>query len=219
MKKVLFILTVIMLYLQLPAVAQKAKVGLEAGIAISNFSGNLNGKNTDYQSRTGLTAGMVVDMPIGKTNFSFRPSVNYVQKGAVTIETMNEKEYYALRYAEFAFNFLYHTSSKTGGVGFFIGLGPSVSLNLPSKSVVETGSTKVESNLILGNEGAAVLRGIDYGATGLAGVELKKNCFLSFSYNYGLRNLIPDTKQVISPSDELKSRTFAIKVGFLLNNK
>lgn len=218
MKKALCILTVIMLYLQLPAVAQKAKVGLEAGIDISNFSGNLNGDNTDYQSRTGLTLGMVVDMPIGKTNFSFRPGVNYIQKGAVTTETMNEKEYYALRYAEFAFNFLYHTSS-TGGVGFFIGLGPSVSLNLPSKSVVETGSTKVESNLILGNEGAAVLRGIDFGATGLAGVELKNNCFLSFSYNYGLRNLIPDTKKVISPSDKLKSRTFAIKVGFLLNNK
>ena len=185
MKRIFIVLAVVLFFLQLPASAQKARVGIETGVSSSNLYGTINDASTDYKSRAGFTIGMLVDAPIAKSRFSFRPELSYFQKGAVTSETVTQKDYYALRYAEFAFNFVYSTKGVKD-VSIFFGLGPSVSLNLPSKSITKTKSSKVETSIILDNEGAAVLRGIDFGATGLTGLAYKNKYFFSFNYNLGI---------------------------------
>jgi hypothetical protein len=213
MKRTLLILSLALFCLQMPGLAQKARVGITGGATISNMFGEIEGLKTDFQTRGGFTTGLIVDAPIGKTRFSFQPGVHYVQKGTVLSETKVQKIYRALRYAEFDMNFLYNTRGAKG-INIFFGLGPTLDLNLPSKTVTEIeDGTKTDVNIIFGEEGASELKGVDYGATGLAGLQFKNGAFVSFSYTHGIRNLVPG-----EGTDNLKNSCFAIRVGLLIKN-
>ncbi len=214
MKRSLVLLLVAVFYLSLPGFSQKPKVGLEVGATMSNIVGKIDGSETRFDSRGGYMVGLLVDLPIAKTRFTFRPEVGYVQKGTLLSKTKEEKNYWAIRYAEFQFNFLYHTKGAKN-LSIFGGIGPSISFNLPSKTVVDNGDQKVADNLIMDKESPAVLRGIDYGVSGIAGLQYKGTYFLAFNYNHGIRNLVPGE----DPVDELRTSCFAIKLGVLLNNK
>ncbi len=216
MKRTFFILSLALFCLQMTGLAQKARVGITGGATISNMYGEEGGENTNFDSRFGFTTGIIVDAPIGKTRFSFQPGVHYVQKGTVVSETKEQKDYLALRYAEFAFNFLYNTRGAKG-INIFFGLGPTLALNLPSKTVTkfQQDDTKVEENVIFGDEGAALINGLDYGANALAGLQLKNGAFLAFNYTHGIRNLLPGK----DGSDALRNSCFGIRLGLLINNK
>lgn len=213
MKKNFFILSLALCCLQFPGMAQKTRVGIEAGATISNFYGKIGGSTLQYDSKGGFTAGILIDAPIGKSQFSFRPGVSYVQKGAYVSKTVGQKVSWATRYAHFDMTFAYQTKGAKG-VTILCGLGPSVSLNLPSKIVTETRETKVEDNLVMDKESPAKLKGIDYGATGFAGLQLKNGAFLTVGYNYGIRNLIPEK----DPVDKMRTGCTTIKIGILLHN-
>ncbi len=216
MKRTLFILSFALTCLHFSLHAQKARVGVVAGVTMSNLVGEFDGLNTNYDSRAGFTTGIIVDAPIGKTRFTFQPGVHYVQKGSVTSEDHLQKNYVALRYAEFAFHFLYNTKGAKG-INIFAGLGPSFSLNLPSKTVtkfLET-DTKVEENVIFGDEGAAMFNGVDYGASAIAGLQFKNGGLISFNYNHGIRNLVPGKDS----EDKIRNSCFIIRLGLLINNK
>ena len=216
MKRTLLILSLALTCFYLPALAQKARVGIVAGVTMSNLTGETGGVNTSYDSRGGFTTGIIVDAPIGKTRFTFQPGVHYVQKGAVTDETKEQKNYVALRYAEFAFHFLYNTKGAKG-INIFAGIGPTVSLNLPSKTVTKflDDDTKVEQNVIFGDEGAAQFNGIDYGASAIAGLNFRNGALLSFNYNHGIRNLMPGKDS----EDAIRNSCFIIRLGLLIRNK
>jgi Outer membrane protein beta-barrel domain len=213
MKRTLLILSLALFCLQMPGLAQKARVGITGGATISNMFGETDGFKTDFQTRGGFTTGLIVDAPIGKTRFSFQPGVHYVQKGTTLSETKEQTIYRALRYAEFNLNFLYNTRGAKG-INIFFGLGPALALNLPSKTVTQTSDTKTDVNIIFGKEGASELRGVDYGATGLAGLQFKNGAFVSFAYTHGLRNLLPG-----DGPDNIKNSCFAIRLGILIKNK
>jgi outer membrane protein with beta-barrel domain len=214
MKRILSIITIAILCAPLHGLSQKARVGIDAGATISNLIGKVGGNTLHYDSKGGVALGLMVDVPLGKTKFNFRPSVNYVQKGAVISEVQDQKFFWATRYAEFDFNFLYHTKGAKN-ISIFAGLGPALSLNLPSKKVTKTPDTKVEDNLLMDKESPAELKGIDWGVIGIAGLEMKSGAYLSFSYNHGIRNLVPGK----DPVDEMRSTCFSIRLGVLLKNK
>src|SRR5690606_23881900 len=174
MKRILLILTLALTCFYFPTNAQKSRVGFVAGATFSNLTGEEGGMNTNYDSRVGFTTGLIVDAPIGKTRFTFQPGVHYIQKGSITSKSKDQNTYIALRYAEFDFNFIYNTKGAKG-INIFAGLGPTLSLNLPSKTGTKYNAddTKVEENLIFGDEGAAMLNGIDYGASAIAGLQFK----------------------------------------------
>ncbi|HMU44956.1 MAG TPA: porin family protein [Chitinophagaceae bacterium] len=213
MKRIFIILSLALFCLQIPGMAQKTRVGIEAGATIANLYGKIDGVTTDYNSKGGFTAGLLIDAPIGKSRFSFRPGVSYVQKGASVNKTVDQELIWATRYANFDMTFAYQTKGAKG-VTILAGLGPSVSLNLPSKKITKTRDAKTEENLVMDKESPAEIKGIDYGATGFAGLQMKNGAFLTVSYNYGIRNLIPEK----DPVDELRSGCVSIKIGILLRN-
>lgn len=215
MKRTLFILSFALTCFTFSAQAQKARVGVVGGVTISNLVGEIDGLNTNFDSRPGFTVGMIVDLPIGNTRFAFQPGVHYIQKGAVTSEDKDQKSYTALRYAEFAFHFVYGTKGAKG-INIYAGLGPSVALNLPSKTVVKlkADDSKSEENVIFGDEGAAMFNGLDYGASAIAGLQFKSGAQLSFNYNHGIRNLMPSASE-----DKIRNSCFVIRLGVLINNK
>jgi len=216
MKRSLVVLLVALLCLQLPGIAQKtpkAKVGITAGASLSNLVGKIDGRETRYDSKGGFCTGILVDVPLGKTRIGFRPELSYMQKGAIISKTKEQTLSWATRYAEFDFNFVYHTKGAKG-LSIFAGLGPALGLNLPSKVVTKTRTAKTEDNLLMDKESPALLRGIDWGATGVAGLQLKDRWLLGFYYNHGIRNLVPGK----NPTDEIRNSTFSVKLGVLINN-
>ena len=226
MKKVSLLLAIAVLMLQASVVAQKAKtkttttVGITAGITISNMYGTVNNVDVKANSKTGITFGMLVDKPLGKSHVSFQPSLNYVQKGQVYKDEVKQKSYLALRYAELHANFLYNSNTKTN---FFIGGGPALSFDLPSAYVLKTSNataanldpkpkfTRAETSVIFGKDAASNFKGLDYGVNLLAGFRMKCGFFAGINYTYGIRNLVPVEKA----GDEIRNACFSVKFGFM----
>ncbi len=223
MKKVLFLLAIAVCFLQTPVFSQKSRVGVTAGITSSNMYGTVDSADAKGGSIKGFTFGMIVDAPIGKSNFSFQPGVHYVQKGKVISETVKVKSWYALRYIDAQMNFLYNTNKKTN---FFVGLGPVISFEMPSKLVVRTSNataaepnpdpkyTRSEKTIKFGKEPLDELRGLDYGANILAGFRMNCGFLVSANYTFGIRNIATEAS-----GDELRNGVAAVKIGWLFNNK
>jgi Outer membrane protein beta-barrel domain len=186
--------------------------------------GTVNNVDVKGTSKTGITFGMLVDKPLGKSHVSFQPSLNYVQKGKVISEATKSKNYLALRYAETHINFLYNSNTKTN---FFIGGGPALSFDLPSQYVLKTSNataanlnpkpkfSRAETSVLFGKDAASNFKGLDYGVNLMTGVRMKCGFFFGINYTYGIRNLVPVEKA----GDEIRNACFSIKTGFLFKNK
>jgi Outer membrane protein beta-barrel domain len=223
MKKVLLLLAVAVLVLQVSGFSQKSRVGFTAGITSANMNGKVDSATLDAKSLTGFTFGILVDAPIGKSHFSFQPGLHYVQKGRIISETNKVKTWLALRYIDAQMNFLYNSNKKTN---FFIGLGPTVSFEMPSKMITRTSNvtannanpdpkySRSEKTINFGKEPLDDLRGLDYGINILTGFKMHCGLLVSLNYTFGLRNIANEAS-----GDDLKNGVAGVRLGWLFNNK
>jgi hypothetical protein len=214
MKKVLFLFIIAACLLQINAFAQKAQVGITGGITPSNIYGEVGGLDKRGDVRTGLTVGMLVDAPIGKTNFSFQPGIHYVQKGTYTNKTNTVKEADLLRYADLIANFVYYLGGKDKNRLYF-GLGPQIGFTLPSKKIkIEDGETTEVRNIAFGDTEFDDYNNLDYGANVLAGVRFKNGIIFSVNYTFGLSNIMPTP----TGDDHLRNGSAGIRIGYFFSN-
>ena len=218
MKKVLFLLAAFVFCLQINGFSQKSRVGFYTGYTNANMYGKIGGERVKDDALSGITFGLILDAPISKSHISFTPTLSYAQKGRVTFNensrASNLKEWIALRYAELNANFVYNTNGAKGN--WFIGGGPSISFDLPSKKVSKTDDLKTETNINFGQEANSDIRGIDYGANLITGFRMKGGFFVSLNYTVGIRNLVP----VQDGNDNaIRNHSLGINLGFLINNK
>jgi hypothetical protein len=219
MKKTIFILSALIFGLSFSAVSQKTRVAISAGIDAFNLSRTIQGADKDGEYRIGIIAGMQLEVPLCKKgNFSFQPDFHYVQKGAASIPgtPVNNKIYTALRYAELAPNFVYNFNRSKGT--FYLGAGPYLSFNLPSKNVSHTaGSPNVETDISFGDAVANDLKGIDYGGNFVMGYRMANGIFVSANYIQGARNLVPEDVLALTGNadNKIKNIGFSLRVGFL----
>jgi hypothetical protein len=212
MKKALILLIAGIYLFQLNAYAQKTLVGLTGGVTSSNIYGHVGGLDRRGDPRAGYTLGMLLEAPIGKTKWSFQPGLHYMQKGMYTSKTSTVKNAVALRYAEFHFNFVHYTKGKANRMYF--GLGPTLGLNLPSKTVVITDNSRTATSISFGKEGSDTYRGADWGANGIIGVRFKNNITFAVNYTFGLRNLLP----VAGEDDVLRNGCLGFRLGYFFKN-
>lgn len=214
MKK-LFFLPVIIFASHFTGSAQNTRFGFTAGAAFPNYHSRVDGETDNGNSKTGLTAGVLVDIPAGK-NFSFQPAVNFVQKGTKDEQTsggITEKVKLTVNCIEVPLNFLYNAPGNTGN--FFIGAGPSLAFALSGKLKYDDGTNSGTEDLKFGSGDNDNMKGLDLGANFLTGYRFPGGLFLSVNYNTGLSNLTPGG----STDGKLKSHYFGIKLGVLLKGK
>ncbi len=222
MKKTILILAAFIFCLNITALSQKTRVGISGGISVANLSRTTGGADRDGEYRLGIMGGLQLEVPLCKKgNFSFQPDLHYIQKGASDIPTTPtlNKIYTALRYAELAPNFVYNF--KAGKGFFYLGGGPYLAFNLPSKKVTHApGTDKVETEVLFGNAVANDMRGIDYGGNVVMGFRLGNGIFVAANYIQGARNLIPQEVLDLpaSADNKLKNIAFGIRVGYLFKN-
>lgn len=212
MKKTCIILFIVISSLCMTASAQDVRVGISAGLTISDLTGPDNGMN--HGVKTGYMAGLLLDVPLG-SKFTFQPQLNYVQKGNLLMEDANQKVYNSLRYAEIPLNFLYNFTS--GKITLYLGAGPALAFNVPSKRVTKPkDGESFYSDILFGDTPENDFRGLDWGANFVAGIRFSKNFFLAGNYTYGLRDINPRTDGTSSMS--IKNKVFGIQVGYIFNN-
>lgn len=224
MKKIVALMLAASIGLSVSAQDSKAQVGISGGATISNMYGRANSSAAryNYDPRFGFAAGMFVNMPLGKSKYTFQPGVHYVQKGTTTLNVKEQTQYVALRYAELSLNLIYGGSGKK--LNLFGGLGPTMSANMPSKNVSMTkpDDTKTETSIVFGKEIPAHYKGIDFGINGIVGVKSKKGIILSVNYTLGIRNLVPDNPAIVgysgSASGSIRNASLGIRLGYIFNN-
>jgi hypothetical protein len=210
MKKLLLIA---MVFISINTRAQKLSVGFTSGVAISNYKAKVDGKNESGNAKAGVTAGLVLDVPVGK-HFSFQPALNFVQKGAkdkATFFGTTAKYTLNVNNLEMPLNFMYNSRGKK--VNFFIGAGPSFALALSGKTKFSDGTNSADENIKFGNSDDALMKNIDVGANFITGFSLNNGILLSCNYNMGLNDLYPQH----TDGAHLRSHYFGIKLGYMLN--
>lgn len=214
MKKLLF-LTVFFALFYFTGNTQNTRLGFTAGATFANYNSKIDGESDKGNSKAGLTAGLLVNVPVSK-NFSFQPAVNFVQKGAKDEQTsgnVTEKVTIGVNCIEIPMNLLYNSSGNMGS--FFIGAGPSFTLALSGKWKFDDGTNSLTEDIKFGSGDEDLMKGFDLGANFLAGYCFPNGLLLSANYNLGLSNLAPGG----SADGTLKSSYFGIKLGYILNGK
>ena len=210
MKKLLF-LTAVFATSYFAGHTQSTRVGFTAGSVFANYHSNAD-QTANGNSKTGLSAGVLVDIPAGK-HFSFQPAVNFVQKGTKDEQTLGgvtEKVKLGVNSIEVPLNFLYNTGDMSGN--FFIGAGPSFAFGISGKWKYEDGTNSLSDDVKLGNSDNDDLKRLDIGANFLTGYRFSSGFFIAANYNQGFNNLVPKS----TGSEKLTSHYFGIKLGLLL---
>lgn len=216
MKKVLFLFITAACVFQINGYAQKSQVGISGGVSVSNIYGHLGGLDTRGDARAGFTTGLVVNAPIGKKGLHFQPAIYYTQKGKYTVKNEATREAHALRYADLMLNVVNYFG-KPGGTRLYMGVGPQLGMNLPSKVVkIEDGKRSEIRSINFGNTAANDYRGIDFGANALVGIHFKKGVAFAVNYNLGLRNLIP--KELQAGDDVLRNGCVGFRLTYYVSN-
>lgn len=209
MKKSLACLAISALLLSITTYGQKAVFGVTAGATLAKIHLKDGSSNYSPDSRVGLTAGILADIPIAD-NFSFQPAINYVQKGAKTEEQDYESKL-TLHYAEIPLNFLF--KPEMANLQFFVGAGPSIAFALSGKEKEKYNGDTDTYKIKFGDDpDEHDMRRADIGANFVAGIETKSGFIAAFNFNHGLSNLVPGG----SDDGSIKNRYFGLRIGFLL---
>lgn len=214
MKKSFLLLIAFLTAFHLMGLAQKSRVGASGGVTVAMMSTEIDGQKESSDPNIGVIFSMWIDAKITE-NIVFRPNISYVQKGkkretgsGSSAQTVWDE----LRYAEFCGNFVYSVDAGSGT--FFAGLGPSVSLGLPSKRVTKTATSKGYADILFGKTVAEHYRNFDFGVNGLAGFELPAGWFIAVNYNHGIRNLITGKQD-----GSIRNSYFGVQLGRMFPNK
>ena len=181
--------------------------GVQAGIAAASMKMEEDGESLDLDSKIGFTLGVVANVGLSE-NFSFRPALNFVQKGGKEegeIMGISYKQTMNLNYLELPLNFVYNTSAGSGQ--FFIGAGPSLSFGLSGKTTAEVDGEEESEDLNFGN-GDDEVKPFEFGGNILAGYQLANGVSISVNYNMGFSNLSN------VENSEAKNKYFGVRLGY-----
>ncbi len=207
----------------------------------ANFA---SGKTTDNSStpstsqtlktKAGFTVGAVAEIEFGG-GLSFRPELNFIQKGGKSSETETTNvgagtittaytENLSMSYLQLAPNFVYNFDAGSGK--FFVGAGPDISFGIGGKDKFTSSTTSTVAGFPSTSTSGDVkvkfdgkkdatdndfhLKALDFGVNVLAGYKLSNGAFISAGYTIGLSNISPYDKTTF------KNSGFNIKLGYLI---
>ncbi len=192
--------------------AQKATFGITAGATLASYKATIEDISMTSDGHTGFTAGLVASIPVSK-KISFRPQLNYVQKGGkVSDQDFTDK--LTLNYLELPLNFVLNAPTKNGL--FFVGAGPSLSFGLSGKDKWEDNMESGKSDIHFGNSADDDLKAFEAAINVLAGYQFSGGFFVQANYNAGISNLAIEDPEF---SSKYHNRYFGLGVGIMFGNK
>ncbi len=201
----------------------QAKFGVQLGGNVS-FAQTESNEDDELSNdpRFGLVAGFVADVPMGP--LSFRPEINFIQKGFANDETINFlgttyklNTKYRMNYVEVPLNVVYNIEAGAGKV--FLGLGPNFAFGLSGKVKSDNGSgDKTTADIKFdGNENPdddnIHFKRFDFGGNLLAGYQTGMGLYFNLGFTLGLVDVLPNN--VGNEDASLKNHNVNLKIGYL----
>ena len=211
MKKVILSLAIVAISTM--SFAQTIGVQVGGNLASTSYkTDNSGGATLSTKSKLGFIIGVVGEVPIA-SSLSFRPELNFIQKGLKLTQGTSEATS-TLNYLELPLNIVYNTEAGSGK--FFFGAGPSIGFglsgtdkstegsNVTSTGVKFDGKTDAEAN-----DNKDHLKAIDFGFNLLAGYKFENGLFANIGYAFGLNNISPEN------GVSQKNSGLCLKVGYM----
>jgi hypothetical protein len=229
MKNYLIAFTAAALISTAPAMAQKAR--LVGGLNLANVSVTDNGRVDDANMLTSFQLGVVGDFDLGGILF-LQPGVLFTGKGTKSESGDPSSATYFKstsnpRYIEIPVNLVFKTP-QVKNTRFFVGAGPYLGIGVSGKNEVEGKylgvGFKTDEDIEFSDDdpttlsyeegaGFGIMKRIDYGVNGLAGIE-GKSMVLSVNYGLGLAKLQSGGNS--SEDNNNKHRVLSFTLGFKL---
>jgi hypothetical protein len=203
-----FIILAACAVLHLSGYAQSTHIGVSAGVAISNLNFKVNDVSVSAKTKTGFTAGVFADVPMG-ISFSFQPGLYYVRTGTTVATTIMDQPVSAemsINNLELPLNIVFNAPTNTGT--FFIGAGPSVTYALSGKVHDSDGTN---SDIHFGSSADDDMKRFDFGTNFTTGFIFKQGLLAAVNYNLGLSNTSPQA----TGNDKVTSHYFGIRLGYM----
>ena len=203
------------------AVAQeksKMSFGILGGVNFQNLNGKLSsGDKLKNDMLLGYHAGINLQIPVAP-EFYFQPGIMYAIKGAKNTSgsiTSTTK----LNYIEVPLNLVYKASL---GQGFFmLGFGPYAGYGISGKVKVEGGSGSIEGDVKFQNVvqltdsyTTPYYKKFDAGANIFAGFETAGGLFLQLETQFGMLNINPEDKRILTDKSSKKNTGFGLSLGY-----
>jgi hypothetical protein len=200
------IVTLLLAFISMTSMAQKARFGVKTGLNLSDVTTDDKAENKAIGVRPAFHLGLVADLALND-NLSFQPQLLYSGRGAKE-DHEDHKDLFKFNSLEIPLNLVYRTAGSSNG-RFFLGGGPSIGYNLGGK-VVATDDPSENTDFEFGSA-AGQIRRMDIGLNLLAGYELKGGFFVSANYTRGLTNWL-------NTSDKWRNNVFALSVGYFFKS-
>jgi hypothetical protein len=203
------------------AIAQeksKTSFAILGGANFQNLNGKLSsGDKLENDMLLGFHGGFNVQLPIA-VGFYLQPGIMYSVKGAKNtsgsiISTTK------LNYIEVPFNLVYKASL---GQGFFmLGFGPYAGYGINGKVKVEGGSGSIEGDVKFQNVvqltdsyTTPYYKRFDAGANIFVGYEMASGLFLQLDTQFGMLNINPEDKRILTDKSSKKNTGFGLSLGY-----
>lgn len=213
--------------------------GAQAGANLAQLKSEYTSGGTtnkeNGKTKVGFIAGVIVNIPFTSA-LSFRPELNYIQKGAKFNSsstsfgiTNTSTENIVMNFVELPLNVIY--SMPAGPGRFSVGLGPNLSFGMSGNNKYEykttgpgfpTQSTSGKEKIKFDGKKAADLpasdndthlKRLDFGANAVVGYKMDMGLFFNAGYTYGFSNLNPN------PNSSLRSSGIFFKLGYMIGGQ
>ena len=207
--------------------SSQVSIGVQGGAVFSRpktaYEVNSTGIiSVDASGKTGFSAGVFADLPLGEGGFRLMPELNYVSKGGrgstqigISLPTgpaqIGIDLTSTINYLELPFNVAY--SAPVGDHFLIIGAGPYVAAGLNGKTLAkfsdDVGISDQEEPIVFGSVGDEIRRW-DYGANLMAGFIHRSGLMLKANYSLGIPNLANEG------NPELRNRYFGLTLAYFI---
>lgn len=210
MKKTMLILYTLFISVTVMAQSEKVKLGVKAGLNISSLTFDESELNSS--SKTGFTAGVMVEIPVAK-NFSLQQELLYSQQGTKTsfldqdVTNSNFKGTIELNYLNIPLMLKYYVIK-----GLSLQAGPQIGILLKANN-------KYQDNFLgYENQESFNLKkyssGIDTSVNFGLGYQFKDKFYTDFRYNISYSNVFKDGDANYYINHDMKNRVFQITIGY-----
>ncbi|MEO6722968.1 MAG: porin family protein [Ferruginibacter sp.] len=215
------------------------KFGAQVGGNLANVKSEYSFSGTTVKEKSkvkfGFLIGLVAEVPLA-SSVSFRPELNFIQKGTKVNDTQSSSGYtdvttgeITLNFIELPLNIVYRVAAGSGNV--FFGAGPSIGYGLsgkykststttypgmPSVTDSENGKVKFDGKKyddLPASDNDNHLKSLDFGGNILAGYQMSNGVYINVGYTVGFSNLSPNA------DESVKTNGLTIKLGYMFGGK
>lgn len=212
MKKYMFILCTLFLAVTVKAQTEKIKLGVKAGLNISNLTYDEN--ELDSSNKTGFTAGFMVEIPMAN-KFSLQPELLYSQQGTKTsfsddeVTNSNYKGTIKLNYINIPVMLKYYVIE-----GLSIQAGPQIGILLKANNNYQDNFLGYENHesFNLKNYSSGIDTSLNFGL----GYQFKDKFYADIRYNISYSNVFKEGDKNHFINNDMKNRVFQITIGYFL---